>query len=157
MKTTNLILILMAVLGLMSCHQLHYVTLYVDTTNFNPNDIETHASFGQRANIPNEHFVTNVRRGDKVIWNGISTTDTTHTVSISEIEHESGDHILSKGGVIPGASISPIPLVFGKTKIVAKPARGMSYLQEKYSIKFELSNTPGTFTIDPKIRSHGSH
>ncbi len=153
MKTSHSLLILVAVMSLMACSsQLHVVTLYVDTTQIDQSNIAPHVSFGQPAGIANEDFITNVRKRDIVIWQGLSTSDTSHKVIISSIKHESGDFLISQ---MPTKSKK---LNYNKffRKIIAKPTREQPYAEEKYSLKFEVSNKPdlGQFEIDPKIRSH---
>jgi len=168
MKTTNQILILLAVLSLMSCHQLHVVTLYVDTENIDQSSIDTNAHFGQPMRIANKHYLTNVKKGDWIIWQGWDTSDKPNKVSITAIEHDSGDNIIDQKEVNTKNisnqqnSIS-FPKVFGKIKIVAGPGKKKDgegntitryYLEEKYKLKFKVSNKPDDeFTIDPKIRS----
>ncbi len=156
MKTTNSLLILIAVMSLMACSsQLHVVTLYVNTTQIDQSNIAQHASFGQPAGIANEDFITNVRKRDKIIWQGLSTSDTSHKVTISSIKHESGDFLI---GQIPAISNRAKKMNYNKfiRKIIAKPTREQAFAEEKYSLKFEVSNKIelGPFEIDPKIRSH---
>lgn len=156
MKTTHSLLILVALMCLMACSsQLHVVTLYVDTTQIDQSNIAQNASFGQPLGIANEDFITNVRKRDKIIWQGLSTSDKSHKVTISSIKHESGDFLL---GQIPAISKRAKKMNYNKfiRKIIAKPGREQAYAEEKYSLKFEVSNKPelGPFEIDPKIRSH---
>ncbi|MGB5203842.1 hypothetical protein [Eudoraea sp.] len=155
MKTTNLILILMAVMGLMSCGQLHVVTLYVDTTQIDQSSIDQHASFGQLSGIPNNYFTTNVRKGDRIIWQGVSISNPSDTVKITSIDHVSGARIyapkslkrIKRGIVIKGTD----EIVVGTIKI--GPGGLEQYIEEKYSLDFTVTNK-GTFIIDPKIRSY---
>lgn len=156
MKTTNALLILMAVMSLMACNsQLHVVTLYVDTTQIDESSIAQHVSFGQPAGIANEDFITNVRKGDLVIWQGLSTSNTSHKVTISSIKHESGAFILKEkpAKTKRALKMNYIQLI---RKIAAKPTREQPYAEEKYSLIFKVSNKPDLdpLAIDPKIRSH---
>ena len=156
MKTTNSLLILMAVMSFMACkNQMHVVTLYVDTTQIDQSSIDQNVSFGQPAGIANEDFITNVRKGDLVIWQGLSTSDKSHMVTISSIKHESGDYLIDqKVAKTNRAKKMNIKQFF--RKIGAKPTREQPYAEEKYSLKFKISNKPDLdpFEIDPKIRSH---
>jgi len=157
MKTTNLILILMAVISLMSCGQLHVVTLYVDTTQIDQSSIDQHANFGQRDGIANKDFITNVRRGDKIIWQGVSTSNPLDTVKITSIDHVSGAKIFErKLSILYPKSLTKMPgfvkeLFAGK--IIMKPGNLQQYIEEEYSLDFTVTNK-GTFQIDPKIRSY---
>ncbi len=156
MKTTYQLLILMVVISLMSCRgQLHVVTLYVETTQIDQTSIAQHASFGQPVGIANEDFITNVRKGDLVIWQGLSTSDTTHMVTIESIKHESGDFLINQKVTNTNRAKKMNYKKFFR-KIVARPTRDQPYAQEKYSLKFKVSNKPDLdpFKIDPKIRSH---
>ncbi len=156
MKTTHSLLILIAIMSLMACSsQLHVVTLYVDTTQIDQSNIAQHVSFGQPAGIANEDFITNVRKRDIVIWQGLSTSDKSHMVTISSIKHESGDFLISQMVTKSNRGKNMNYKKFFR-KIIAKPTREQPYAEEKYSLKFEVSNKPdlGPFEIDPKIRSH---
>lgn len=156
MKTTHSLLILVAVMSLMACgSQLHVVTLYVDTTQIDQGSIAQHVSFGQPSGIANEDFITNVRKGDIVIWQGLSTSDKSHMITISSIMHESGDYLI--GQKDPKSNrVNKMNYQNFSRKIGARPGREQPYAEEKYSIQFKVSNKPdlGQFKIDPKIRSH---
>lgn len=151
MKTTNRILILMAVMSFMACkNQMHVVTLYVKTAEIEQNSIEANANFDQPLGIANRDFITNVRRGDLIIWQGQSTSNPEHSVNITSIEHVSGDKIIGQKSV--KTKMMNNKQVF--RKIDARPGREKVYLEEKYNLKFTVSNKEGIFIIDPKIRSH---
>jgi len=175
MKTTNQILILMAIISLMSCGQLHVVTLYVDTTQIDQSSIDQHASFGQPAGISNQDFKTNVRKGDRIIWQGVSINNPSDTVKITSINYVSGAAIIgpktskksrsrlsSTTGTSSTTVIAPITnppkikigsdeVVIGKIKM--KPGNLKQYIEEKYSIDFTVTNK-GTFQIDPVMRAY---
>lgn len=74
----------------MSCGQLHVVTLYVDTDNISQDNTAEYSSFGQPAGVSNENFTIYVRRCDRVIWNAVSTTDTTDVVNVTSIINKPG-------------------------------------------------------------------
>jgi hypothetical protein len=159
MKTTNQILIVLAVMSLMSCGQLHVVTLYVDTTNIEQGNIATNANFGQPIGISNEDFTTHVRKGDLIIWQGQSISNPDHIVKITSIEHEEGKRIIER---------KPFKAIKGKdglvnikgsdelvrAKVKLGPGREEAYIKEKYILKFTVSNKDDTFTIDPGVQGH---
>ena len=101
MKTTNRLLILTAILCLVACktkfpftifsNQVHVVTLYVNTNNIDQTNIEQNANFGQAPGISNEEYTTYVKRGDIVIWRGVSINDPLDIVNITIIEHDTKD------------------------------------------------------------------
>ena len=160
MKTTNLILILTAVLSLMSCGQLHVVTLYVDTTQINQSSIAQHASFGQPTGITNEDFTTHVRSGDKIIWEGVSISNPSDKVEITSINHISGDRIFvikrrSSASTTPLLTTTPgVAGSLFKGAIRKKPRKPRTFLLEKYGIEFMVTGKEDTFVIDPVIKAH---
>ena len=155
MKTANQILILLAVMSLMACSQLHVVTLYVDTTQIDQTSIDQHASFGQRSGIANKYFTTNVKKGDRIIWQGVSISNPLDTVKITSIDHVSGARIYApkslkrrKGGIVIRGTDE---IVAGTIKI--GPGNLEQYIEEKYSVEFTVTNK-GTFQIDPVIKAY---
>ena len=156
MKTTRSLLIFMSSMSLMACkNQMHVVTLYVDTSQIDQSSIAQHVSFGQPAGIANKDFITNVRKGDLVIWQGLSTSDKSHLVTISSIKHESGDYLINQRVANTNRAKKMNYKQFFR-KIGARPNKEQPYAEEKYSLKFKVTNKPdlGPFEIDPKIRSH---
>ncbi len=97
MKTTIRFLILMAIMSLTFCKpenkqvicpdRVQVVTLRVDTDVNDKNSFE-YANFGQDPSISNEKFTTKVKRGDIVIWEGISVRDPSDVVNITSIKYE---------------------------------------------------------------------
>jgi hypothetical protein len=160
MKTTNLILVLLAMGSLMACkNQIHVVTLYVDTTNITQATVDLHANFNQPQGISNEDFTTHVRKGDLIIWKGKSISNPDDIVKITAIDHDKGKEIIQpkpfkyikiKGGLVPIQGSDE--LVRGK--VALGPGRKEAYINEKYILEFTVSNKEGTFTIDPEVQGH---
>ena len=147
----------MAVLSLVSCGQLHVVTLYVDTTNIEQGNIASNANFGQPTGISNEDFTTHVRKRDRIIWEGVSISNPSDVVNITAINHISGDRIFdSKTGTILPISLSTrgFTKLLIDTKIKIRPRQQKTYLKEKYGLEFTVSNKEGTFTIDPVMKAY---
>lgn len=157
MKTTNLLLILVAVMSLVSCGQLHVVTLYVDTANIEQATIAANANFGQPTGISNEDYTTHVRRRDRIIWDAVSISDPSEVVEITSINHISGDRIFErKTGIIQPESFSwnGITQLLVATKIKTRPGTQKAYLKEKYGLEFKVAGKEGTFLIDPVIKAY---
>jgi hypothetical protein len=128
---------------------LHVVTLYVDTTQIDQSSIDQHASFGQPAGISNQDFKTNVRKGDRIIWQGVSISNPSDEVKITAIDHVSGAIIYAQKS-LKGRKGSD-ELVVGTVKI--GPGKLEQYIEEKYSLDFTVTNK-GTFQIDPVMRAY---
>ncbi|MGB5461654.1 MAG: hypothetical protein WBM91_16495 [Eudoraea sp.] len=160
MKTTNQILIVLAVMSLMACkNQMHVVTLYVDTTNIEQGNIATNANFGQPTGISNEDFTTHVRKGDLIIWQGQSISNPDHIVKITSIEHEEGKRIIERKPFKAIKSKDGLVNIKGsdelvRAKVTLGPGREEAYIKEKYILKFTVSNKDDTFTIDPGVQGH---
>ena len=158
MKTTYQILILMAIMSLMACgSQLHVVTLYVDTAQIDQNTIDANAHFGQRAGIANSDFTTHVRKRDRVIWLGVSTSNPSDSVNITSIVHVSGEKLFERKPLkrmVLKSGFGNNRIVVGTIKI--GPGKQKQYIQEKYSLNFSVTNK-GTFQIDPVIKGHPNH
>ena len=159
----------MVVMSLMACSsQLHVVTLYVDTTQIDQDNIDANAHFGQRVGIANKDFTTDVRKRDIVIWQGVSTSDTLHMVTITSIKHESGDYLIDQRVAKTNRANQRVAKTnrakkmnnkqFIRKKIVARPSREQPFAKEKYTLKFTVFNNKtkrnGTFQIDPVIKGH---
>lgn len=166
MKTTNQILILLAVMSLMACkNQLHVVTLYVDTEAIpssplpSPSSIDQYAHFGQPAGIANKDYTTIVRKGDLIIWRGQSISNPEHIVKITSIDHKPSEIKIFelkpfntiRGPDGPVAIEGSNELVRGKVTI--GPGKEEAYIREKYKLTFTVSNK-GTFIIDPEVQGH---
>lgn len=162
MKRVSQFLIVMAIMSLMSCGQLHVVTLYVDTTNVEQGNIATKANFGQPTGVSNENFTTHVRRGDKIIWEAVSVSDPKEQIQIDSIYHISGERIFkskSSGVAIPWLTTnSSLPEAKGiasflfKGTIKKRPSEQRAFLWEKYGIAFTINDVP--LTIDPVIKAY---
>ena len=188
MKTTQPLLILMAIMSLMACEsqgkklnkdtqsysntqypgQIHTITLYVNTTDIvktesikkngkvtNPG-LRKYADFRQPYYITNEDFTTTVKKGDIVIWNGISTTDTLDVVNITSINHHGGASFFGRN-VLKGNQDVPEAVVGFITK---GPEMEDDKLldTEEYVLYFTVFNKGkkrnGLFHIDPVIKGH---
>ncbi|MGB5499785.1 MAG: hypothetical protein WBM77_12725 [Maribacter sp.] len=160
MKTTNRILILMAVISFMACkNQMHVVTLYVNTDNIKQGSIDANANFNQPVGIANKDFITNVRKGDMVIWQGMSVSDPEHKVSITSIEPVEGERLFKLKSFNGQKVNNNLVGKKGYNEQVAvtiklKPGNDEAYVKEKYNLKFTVSNKAGTFIIDPYIKAN---
>ena len=125
----------------------HIITLYVNTADIEKPNIDQYANFGQEAGISNRDFTIHVRKGDIVIWKGISTSSEADMVNISAINHEGGVNVFGQN-VLRGNGETP-ELVVG-TVINGNPGD-----EDKYKISFKVyingTKKHGTFHIDPKI------
>jgi hypothetical protein len=170
MKTTNLLLILMAVMSLMSCGQLHVVTLYVDTSQVQQINTDQYAHFGQPEGISNEEFTIYVRRGDRVIWNAVSTSEPSDVVKVTSIINKSGVDYQNKPYANffkakyskPGYTTSPsssITTSQSSTKNIEGIIRrvikkGKPGDVQKYSLTFTINNNAQEIEIDPKMKMY---
>ncbi len=152
MKTTSrLLFFLLAVVSLVSCkNQLHVVTLYVDTDQIQLSNTDQHANFGQPLGISNTDFTTHVRKGDRVIWQGVSISNPADQVKITSINYVSGERLFQR--ISLSGKRGGDEMVTGAIKM--RPGKFEAYLKEKYSINFTLSNKAGTFNIDPVIKAY---
>ena len=154
MKTTNLILILIVVVSLMSCkNQMHVVTLYVDTANIIKNSIDEYANFNQPKGISNEDFTIHVRKGDLVIWNALSISDEPVEVNITAIIDEPGprddDPDKKYVNFFDGKTLSPDKI---KTRtVIGTLKNGKPGDIQKYKLHFTVKDKVDTFIIDPKM------
>ena len=148
--------------------QIHTITLYVNTRDIIKTDsvekngivvkpgLRKYADFRQPYYITNEEFTTEVRKGDIVIWNGVSTTDTLDVVNITQINHQGGASFFGKN-VLKGNQDEPEAVVGFITK-GPEMEDGTLLDTEKYIIKFTVFNNGkkrnGTFSIDPVLKGH---
>lgn len=174
MKTINRFLILALVLSFMGCKEkavekiadrnlpvtiysnsIHVITLYVNTTDIEKPDIDSYADFGQTG-ISNEDYTTYVRKGDIVIWQGVSSTDPLDTVNITSINHHSGAKFFGKN-MLKGNGGNP-EVVVGVIGKESEMIDGTLFKQEKYTLKFTVYNNGakrnGTFQIDPVLKAY---
>lgn len=143
------ICLLFNTVGYAQTPETHTITLHVNTTDIVKPNVNDFANFGQGADVSNENFTINVRKGDIIIWKGVSSSDpTTDLVSISAINHEGGINVFGQN-VLAGNGEMP-ELVIG-TVINGSPGD-----EEKYKISFKVfvngTQKNGTFHIDPKIK-----
>jgi hypothetical protein len=127
----------------------HVVTLYVDTSQIDNQNVDRVSNFGQPENISNQDFTIDVSLGDVVMWQGVSSNaPETDVVLISAINHEGGVNVFDQN-VLKDTSRKP-GVVEGTVK------KGQSGQEQKYKVSFKVLNNGakrnGTFHIDPKIR-----
>jgi hypothetical protein len=162
MKKVSQILIVMAIMSLMSCGQLHVVTLYVDTSQIEQSNTDQYVHFGQPDGISNKDFTTHVRRGDKIIWEAVSISESKEPVKIDSIYHISGEEIFrrkSSGVTIPWLTTNSslpeangIPRVLFAGTIKKRPSEQRAFLWEKYGIAFTIDEV--SYNIDPMIKAY---
>lgn len=120
------------------------ITLKVNTTEITRKSVNENCSFGQPSRISNEDYTIEVKLGDTVVWNGISTSSEDDRVEIVSINHEGGARLFNRN-VLRGS----------RGVVSAEVATGKSGDSEKYTIKFIVyrngEKIPGTFKIDPKL------
>ena len=127
------------------------ITLQVNTSGINPQNVNEQSTFGQPAEISNEDYTVEAEVGDTIIWEGVSTVEG-DLVEIESINHEGdrggrdifGQNILrGENGVVRGT-------------ILNTTDEGADY---KYKITFRVirqgDNRRGVYHIDPKLRVRG--
>lgn len=178
MKTTHSLLILMAVMSLMACkdklapalkspelpiniysNNVHVVTLYVNTAEINNGNIDEYANFGQPDSISNKDYTTHVRKGDIVIWKGVSASDPLDIVNIASINHQGGPEFFNKnllkgnGGDKEGNN----EVVVGVVTKGPEMKNGTLLDKEKYVLHFKVKRNGKPqvqpHKIDPYIKS----
>jgi len=146
MKTINRLFILIAIVLLSFSintygqAQTHTVTLYVNTSAINNQNISTTCNFGQEEGVSNEEYSIEVNVGDTIIWEGVSTSSDTDVIAIRKIKYERGTNVFD-GDEIEGTST-----VVGT---VLRPTGEQDY---KYKISFKVNDTGATYYIDPKVK-----
>lgn len=141
--------LLFTTVGKAQAPETHIITLQVNTTDIKKPKVNDFANFGQSDDVSNENFTINVRKGDIIIWKGVSSSaPDTDLVSISAINHEGGVNVFGQN-VLKGNGEVP-ELVIG-TVINGNPGD-----EEKYKLSFKVfvngTKKNGTFHIDPKIK-----
>jgi hypothetical protein len=129
----------------------HTITLYVNTADVSSQNTSEQCNFGQAEGITNEEFTIQAKKGDIIVWKGVSTNaPETDIVSITAINHEGGVNIFDKN-VLRGNNQSP-------EVVIGTVVQGAPGDEEKYKISFKVFNNGeqrnGTFHIDPKIQIH---
>lgn len=148
--------------------QIHTITLYVNTTDIVKTDsvekngivvkpgLRKYADFRQPYYITNEEFTIDVRKGDIVIWNGVSTTDTLDVVNITQINHQGGASLFGKN-VLKGNQDEPEAVVGFITK-GPEIENDILLDTEKYVLHFTVKRNGESRIhkdkIDPKIQVH---
>ncbi len=169
MKTTYRMLILLVALNFTACkeksvpeltspelpvtiysNQIHVITLYVNTTDIQKPNIGDYANFRQSSDISNEDYTTHVRKGDIVIWRGVSTTDSLDVVNITSINHHGGPKLFDKNVLKGNGGDNEV--------VVGVITKGPVEEKEKYVLHFTVKRNGEPqihpFKIDPKIRSY---
>lgn len=128
------------------------ITLNVDTSTLDKQDVNASCDFGQDESIPNEQYTVHAQIGDNITWQGASVNaPETDVVNIVSINYEGGKNVFGQN-ILAGDRRNP-QRVSGRVQF-ATP-EGQDY---KYKISFTVFNNGkqrnGTFHIDPKIQVH---
>jgi hypothetical protein len=136
----------------------HNIVLFVDTvglfTNCNtPNlDLNDYCEFAGQQSQNIELFTTDVEKNDSVFWIGLSTTNTSHSVEITDINHRFGKTLLQGA-----TTASPASKALGKGRS-GKIKTGKKNDFEKYDLSFDITDPSSgkccSFKIDPIINIH---
>ena len=118
----------------------HVITLRVNTSQITKSTVNQYANFGQSNGVSNENYAIEVRVGDYVEWEGISTTSDDVEVEILSINHQGGARVFGRN-VLNGSN----------GIVIAQVTEGRAGDYEKYTIKFRISGSNQVFIIDPKI------
>ncbi len=177
MKKSQPLLIIIALMSLMACqvktapelkwselpitiysNNIHVITLYVNTAEINNGNIDKYANFRQSDTISNMDYTTHVRKGDIVIWKGVSVSDPLDIVNISSINHQGGPKLFNKnvlngnGGDDQGAN----EVVIGVVTKGPERKDGTSQDKEKYVLHFKVKRNGKPpvqpYKIDPYIK-----
>lgn len=129
-----------------------HVSLYVDTVNFNPKQIEDHCVFivqySERTRSYDsklKDFLVLADIGDEIIWNGVSLSDY-RFININKIKRESDTQIFDKDS-ISGKIYGSLKNKIVKGEVIKDTVGKDDY---KYTIYFEINGK--VYPIDPKIR-----
>lgn len=146
-KASSLSIIVLVCLYAFSgrAQQTHTITLYVDTEKVSIRNIEATCNFRQGPDISNENFTVYVKKGDTLIWKGVSTSSEDDKVDIKSIVYKSGTNFFDStvlkdiGGVVTGVIV-----------------KGETDEYEKYDLYFKVYRNgrwlSTDFPIDPKLR-----
>jgi hypothetical protein len=177
MKKTQALLIFVAIMSLMACKEstapqlkssdlpiniyssnVHVITLYVNTAEINNGNIDETTNFGQADSISNKKYTTHVRKGDLVIWKGVSVSDPLDIVNISSINHQGGPRLFNKnllkgnGGDDNGAN----EVVIGVVTQGPEMKDGIKLDNEQYVLHFKVKRDGEPqvkpYKIDPYIK-----
>ncbi len=135
----------------------HQIQLNVNTTAIpypaTTEQTDANCSFqGQTNGVTNELFNVDVNNGDSVTWIGVSSSaPTTDTVSITEIDYESGTNVFGSNDLTPES---------GASTISGTVSNAHDADVETYTIKFAVYKNGvlhGNYQIDPKITVSASN
>ncbi len=126
----------------------HYITLNVDTSTINSQNVNSVANFGQEEGYSNENFTISVNVGDTIIWEGVSSSSPDNdTVNITAINYKGQPNIFGENH-LNGDGQSP-------EQVQGNVVTGEPGVVVKYTISFKVFNDGeqrgGTYHIDPKI------
>lgn len=127
------------------------IKVRVDTGKINQNNIEQHVKFSDNHN-PNpgngrpQDFVSTVKKGGKVSWEGIAENNTGDSVEIVEIIPKESE---GKGKVLERVENDN-----GRRGVKIGHIRNQAFKgDEPYSVKFRINDDPAReFLVDPKLR-----
>ncbi len=127
----------------------HSVTLQVNTSTLQSENVDASCDFGQAAGILNKDHTIEASVGDFIIWDAVSTNaPETDQVLITSIVHESGRNLLGQNTIKDNNQLPGV--------VMARVMSGEAGEIQKYSITFKVmsngSRRRGTFVIDPKIQ-----
>jgi len=154
MKTANQLLVLVAIISLSISNSSYgqedrVITLYVNTAEItNQNEYQVSYFEGQEQGTDTRNFTIYVSPGDRIIWQGASSTSETDRVIIKSINYEGGKNVFDQN-VLKSTNESP-------NIVIGTVINGSEGFEEKYKISFTVYNNgtkrQGTFHIDPKIK-----
>ncbi|MUP44661.1 hypothetical protein E0K83_02750 [Gramella sp. BOM4] len=152
MKTKFQLSILLVVILIASttlnAQQTHVITLNVDTSEINNDNVNQVSNFGQPADVSNKEYTINVSLGDTVVWRGNSTFSEDDLVLVEAINHEGGARVFRQNTLRDDPDNPGV--------VVGVVSEGREGDEEKYKISFRVMNNGerrgGTYHIDPKIR-----
>ncbi len=156
MKTINRLLILITiVLFASSCAKKHTIKLYVNTAEIQDTTVNKHSDFGQKDGSSNEDYTVEVKVGDEITWEGVSTSGKKDDkVNIISIEYVSGINVFDTKKLPDSLSTRKYP-----EKVVGKILYSTEFdgkeNEYKYKITFEVireGKNIGIFVIDPKLQ-----
>lgn len=129
--------------------QTHIITLNVDTYAIENSNVDEVSNFGQPQGVSNRDYTINVKKGDIVLWKGVSSSaPETDQVLISAINHEGGARVFGRNTLLDSPQNPGI--------VVGTVTEGKDGEEEKYKLSFKVMNDSiprgGTYHIDPKIR-----
>ena len=126
----------------------HVITLNVDTSEINNDNVNEVSNFGQPAEISNIDYTIYASLGDTVVWRGNSTYSEEDLVLVEAINHEGGARVFSRNTLRDSQDNPGV--------VIGVVSEGREGEEEKYKISFKVMHNGerrgGTYHIDPKIR-----